>query len=92
MIPYPGKAKEAIETLKERCAKAEKALKTPGGKEVESLQAEVKELQSEIAKKDARITHLEKHKITKSHLADISKIKVRAHAGCFFGVCLESLN
>ena len=80
---FAVKAQEAIETLKDRLAKAESAQKISAasnvaGVKVDSLQTEVKELKSTLRDKDARIIKLEKSKITKSQIANIQKLKVRA--------------
>ena len=74
---FAAKAKEAIETLKERLAKAESAQNGSGANE--SLQAEVKALTSTLREKDERIKKLEKSKITKSQIANIQKLKVSAY-------------
>ena len=71
---FAAKAKEAIETLKDRLTKAESTQNA--SKVVETLQAEVKELTQTLCDKDARIKKLEKSKITKSQIANIQKLKV----------------
>ena len=81
---FAAHAKEAIETLKDRLAKADASQKalaansTPKA-EVGSLQAEVKELRSTLRSKDERIKKLEKSKITKSQIASIQKMKVSVY-------------
>jgi chromosome segregation ATPase len=71
---FAAKAKEAIETLKDRLAKAESTQKA--STVVENLQAEVKELTQTLCDRDERIKKLEKSKITKSQIANIQKLKV----------------
>jgi len=71
-----SKAKEAIETLKNRLAKAESEVGNIAGRaEIERLQKEVKELKCTLGEKDERIKKLEKSKITKSQIANIQKLK-----------------
>ena len=74
---FAAKAKEAIETLKERLAKAESANNVAGASavEVENLRSEVEELKSTLSNKEERIKKLEKSKITKSQIANIQKLK-----------------
>jgi chromosome segregation ATPase len=71
---FAAKAKEAIETLKDRLAKAES---TPNAsKVVDDLQAKMKELTQTLRDKEERIKKLEKSKITKSQISNIQKLKV----------------
>ena len=73
---FASRAKEAIETLKEKLAKAESAQSSSLGRiQEEDLQAEVTELKSTLREKDERIKKLEKSKITKSQIANIQKLK-----------------
>ena len=72
---FAAKAKEAIETLKDRLAKAESTQNGP--KVAESLQEELKALKKTLDEKDERIKKLEKSKITKTQIANIQKLKVR---------------
>jgi len=77
---FAAKAKEAIETLKGRLAKAESIQNGP--KVAESLQDELKALKKTIDEKDERIKKLENSKITKTHIANIKKLKVRNKVAC----------
>ena len=70
-----AKAKEAIETLKDRLAKAES--KPNASEVINNLQAKMKELTQTLYDKEERIKKLEKSKITKSQIARIQKLKVR---------------
>jgi hypothetical protein len=73
---FAAKAKETIETLKDRLAKAESAQHDASVDE--NVLAELTDLMKAIRDKDERIKKLEKTKITKSQIANIQKLKVSA--------------
>ena len=77
---FAGKARETIETLKQRLAQAESQATSA---DANALQAEVDSLVQTISEKDKRIQKLEKSKITKSQIQNIQKLKVRASASNF---------
>ena len=74
---FAAKARDAIETLKQRLAQAETKANSA---DADGLRAEVDSLVQTISEKDERIKKLEKSKITKSQIQNIQKLKVRASA------------
>ena len=77
---FAAKAKETIETLKDRLAKAESAQHDSSTEE--NMLVELRDLKQTLRDKDERIKKLEKTKITKSQIANIQKLKVRT--ACYF--------
>lgn len=69
---FAAKARDAIETLKQRLAQAESKATSA---DANALQAEVDSLMQTISEKDERIKKLEKSKITKSQIQNIQKLK-----------------
>lgn len=86
---FVAKAKEAIETLKDRLAKAESIQNGPNV--AESLQKELKAFKKTLDEKDERIKKLEKSKITKTQIANIQKLKV-SHIEACHNHCVFSLS
>lgn len=72
---FAEKAKDTIETLKDRLAKAESTQRDSSV--AADLRKELMDLKNSLRDKDERIKKLEKTKITKSQIESIQKLKVR---------------
>ena len=72
------KAKSSIEDLQKRLSKAEYKVKQGGSssQEIQSLKDQLEEVNSAIKEKDARISKLEKTKMTKDQIGKIRLIQV----------------